>query len=421
MIARVAMHGGALVVGVVIGAGLVLAAGSAPGATPEPTPSSTASMSPAPDPDATGDPTSAGEGQAPSTAPRTDGAVLLAWTVGGLPDGFPKDTASIPDVGEVTEVVAGRVDLTGSHDANGEVVEKLEDGWSIPLDGIALDPSIYTAFVPTGQRPVVERLEPGTVLLGETSAALRRIEVGGRLILGDGAARTVVGIVDDATVGAAEIVLHRSDELAQGMEPSYVLLRHEARRPTIEAALRQLAGDRPIRVRGPGETPFLRHGDAVLPQSLVKARYGEFRYRPPADGTRQFEIDPAWVDEHVVTRDVPILGVVTCHRAAMDSLETILSDVDRRGLAHTIDPAGYQGCWHPRLISVGGDLSRHAWGVAVDLNAQGNPTGTGSGQPEDLVQVFTGAGWGWGGTWLVPDPMHFELVDEPSSPIKVRQ
>lgn len=422
MIGRLVMHASALVVGVVIGAGLVLATGTAPGATPDPAPQPstrpTPDVGPHPGPGTVSD--TAGRGVPASPMPRTAGAVLLAWTVGGLPDGFSTGTASIDEVRAVTEVTAGGLDLTASHDRVGTVVDQPEDGWSIPLDGIAIDPSTFSAFAPTAERPVLERLEPGTVILGETSAALRRIEVGGRLTLGGDAARTVVGIVDDATVAAAEVVLHEADALARDMEPSYVLLRHEARRPTIEAQLRQLAGDRPIRVRAPGETPFLRHGDAVLPQVIVKQRYGEFTYRPPASGARAFEVDPDWVDEHIVTRDVPILGVVTCHRAAIEPLDALLAELERRGLGHTVDPAGYQGCWHPRLISVGGDPSRHSWGIAIDLNADGNPTGTGSGQPEALVEAFTRAGWGWGGTWLVPDPMHFELVDEPSLPIKVR-
>lgn len=426
MIGRLVMHASALVVGVIVGAGLVLATGVAPGATPGATPEPTRQPSAPSTPDAareTGpspvfDASSSGVPASPM--PRTAGAVLLAWTVGGLPDGFSTGTASIEGIRAVTEVAAGGLDLTASHDQVGTVVDQPGDGWAIPLDGIAIDPSTFSGFAPTGDRPVLERLEPGTVILGETSAALRRVQVGGRLTLGGDAARTVIGIVDDATVGAAEVVLHQADALARRMEPSYVLLRHEARRPTIETRLRQLADDRPLRVRAPGETPFLRHGDAVLPQAIVKERYGEFRYRPPASGARPFEVDPDWVDEHIVTRDVPILGVVTCHRAAIERLGALLAELERRGLGHTVDPEGYQGCWHPRLISVGGDPSRHSWGIAVDLNAAGNPTGTGSGQPEALVEAFTDDGWGWGGTWLVPDPMHFELVDDPSPPIKVR-
>ena len=43
----------------------------------------------------------------------------------------------------------------------------------------------------------------------------------------------------------------------------------------MEAAVRGLVPNgTPVRIRGPGETPFLREGDAVLPQAIVKERFG---------------------------------------------------------------------------------------------------------------------------------------------------
>lgn len=405
MITRITLRIGAALLGLVIGAALVLALGTPPG-----------TVLPDPAPVAVFDPGTSSDTPMPETAD----ALLLVWAAGGLPEGFAAGSSKIDGVTHMTEVVAGRLDLTSSQDRTGAVVDQAEPGWAIPLDAIAIDPVTFAAFVPTGQQPVLQRLEPGTVILSETSASLRNIEVGGQLELGAGGSHTVVGILDDAAIGAAEVVVHRADALAAGMPPRYLLLRHVQQRPAMETALRGVAGDLPLRVRAPGETPYLRHGDAVLPQAILKQRYGEFQYRPPRDGELAFDVDPNWVAEHVVTRQVPILGSVTCHRAAIETVEAVLTELDRRGLAFTVDPADYQGCWNPRLISLGGDLSRHAWGIAIDLNAEGNPTGIGSGQHDALVELFTTASYGWGGTWLVPDPMHFEIVDEPSSPIKVR-
>jgi hypothetical protein len=48
-----------------------------------------------------------------------------------------------------------------------------------------------------------------------------------------------------------------------------------------------LLGATSARLRGigvGGSLPYLRHGDAVLPQALVKARFGEFWYRADAHG-----------------------------------------------------------------------------------------------------------------------------------------
>lgn len=413
MIGRIAAHVGALVVGVVLGAVLVLVAGIAPAAgPPAPTPSPQATD--APDPGSVATPPAGTD-----PLPTRSGGILLAWTAGGLPDSFSTAAVQVSGVHELTEVLAGRLDLVESRDQDGAVVDPRQAGWAIPLDALAVDPSTFAPMAPTGQRPVLERLRPGTVILGETSATLRRIDVGGQLLIGGAGPHTVVGVVDDAIVGAAEVVLHRDDPAAADLEAAYVLLRHEGERPALEAELRAVADGRPLRVRAPGETPYLRHGDAVLPQSILKRRFGEFRYRPPGEGERLFDVDPGWVDEHVVTRTVPILGRVTCHRAAVDSLAAVMRDLDRAGLAHTVDSDGYEGCWHPRLVSVGGGLSRHSWGVAVDINATRDPTGAGNGQPDAVVERFTGAGWGWGGTWLEPDPMHFELVGTWTPPIKV--
>lgn len=413
MIGRLAAHAGALVVGVVLGAVLVLFAGVAPAAGP-PDPAASPGGGEASD-----RPSAPDAPAGPDRLPMTTGGILLAWTAGGLPPSFASAAATLPGVHEVTEVRAGRLDLLESRDQHGTVVDPSQDGWAVPLDAISIDPTSFASLAPTGQRPVLESLEPGTAILGSTSARLRRLEVGGQLAFDGADALSVVGVVDDAIVGAAEVVLHHDDPLAGDLDPGYVLLRHEGDRGSLEVALRTLADRRPIRIRAPGETPYLRNGDAVLPQSVLKERFGEFRYRPPADDEQRFEVDPGWTAKHVVTHTVPILGSVTCHRAAIDTLARVLEELDREGLAHTIDPAGYQGCWHPRLIQLGGGLSRHSWGVAIDLNASGDPTGTGVGQPAAIVERFTAAGWGWGGTWLTPDPMHFELVGSWTPPIKV--
>lgn len=53
-------------------------------------------------------------------------------------------------------------------------------------------------------------------------------------------------------------------------------------------------------------------------------------------------------------------------------------------------------------------MSRHAWGVAVDLNYPANVRGRSPGQDPRLVEAFERYGFTWGGTWLIPDPAHFE-------------
>lgn len=341
-----------------------------------------------------------------------DQRVLLVWTTGGLPDGLAGRVTGIPGVEAVTVVAGGRVDMAVSHDASGEVVDRYPDGWAVPLDALAIDPATYRTFVPTSERPALEGLRRGSALLGTTSSRLRRLDHGDTFTTLGGETLTVAGVVSDVAVGGAEVVVTRTDAARLGLTTDrFLLLRYTGDRAEIESAIRD-AVDVEVRVRGPGETPYLRHGDAVLPQALIKDRFGEFAYRPPESGTG-FRQDPRWAADHIVDADVPILGHVRCHRNVIAQLEGALGELRDRGLAHLIDVETYAGCHNPRLISPGGMPSRHAWGIAVDLNAGTNPTGLGSGQDRRLVETFARWGLTWGGFWLVPDPMHFEYVAPP--------
>jgi hypothetical protein len=49
----------------------------------------------------------------------------------------------------------------------------------------------------------------------------------------------------------------------------------------------------------------------------------------------------------------------------------------------------------------GGKLSRHAWGIAVTLEATGD---------ERLIQIMARNGFTWGGNFAHPDSTHFEWV-----------
>jgi hypothetical protein len=169
-------------------------------------------------------------------------------------------------------------------------------------------------------------------------------------------------------------------------------------------------GPAPLRIRTEGETPWLRHGDAVLPQIFIKTALGEFGYSNRSGS--EFSPDSAYVDTHIIEADVPILGVVTCHETVVTMLRGALGQLVDEGLGHLVDPGGFAGCWNPRFIrsttGTPAGISRHAWGAALDLNAASNPVGSAGTQDPRLVEVMGQWGFTWGGDWLVPDPMHFE-------------
>jgi hypothetical protein len=169
-------------------------------------------------------------------------------------------------------------------------------------------------------------------------------------------------------------------------------------------------GPAPLRIRSQDETPWMRHGDAVLPQIFIKTALGEFAYSNRSGS--EFSQDTAYVAENIVEEEVPILGVVTCHETVVEMLRGAMKALIEDGLSHLVDPAGFAGCWNPRYIRATtgkpAGISRHAWGAALDLNAASNPVGSAGTQDPRLVEVMLDWGFTWGGDWLVPDPMHFE-------------
>lgn len=85
-----------------------------------------------------------------------------------------------------------------------------------------------------------------------------------------------------------------------------------------------------------------------------------------------------------------------------------LNQIVEEGLESGLSKEEYKysgGCYAPRRISrfdAGGAISRHAWGIAIDIN-------TITGYSPRIVEIFNSWGFAWGGTWTSPDEMHFEL------------
>jgi hypothetical protein len=375
---------------------------SAPSTTvPEPAVTTTTTDVPAP-PDATGD-------EEPVPAP---GEILLVWTAGGLPPGLAARVEGVDGVRSVTTVRGAQTDLVGSVDAAGQVVDELADGWRIPIDTLAIDPETLPGFVGHRSARAIRALAPGEAILTRSSAALRGLGAGSTVRLSTGEL-TVAALVADAAGSGAELLVHVADAERLGVATErFVLLRHDGDRDTVQRTIAEqhLAGHT-IRFRTPAETAWMRHGDAVAPQVLVKLAYGEFAYRDAAG--RGIEIDPAWRDRWVVAEQVPVLGEVTCHRRMVPRLRSALDELAQANLDHLVDPADFAGCWSPRRIAAGQPISRHAWGIAVDLNVDGNPRGTFSTQDARLVETMRRHGFTWGGTWLVPDPAHYEAIPRP--------
>ena len=343
---------------------------------------------------------------APATAevpiPASD--VLLVWSPGGLPPGLGAAIGALPGVEAVAVVLGDIIGLTATASGEGVAVDEAPAGFAVPVEAAGFDCAGARALLPDAEAAAICALAPDDVLLGEASARLRRIGAGALVRLADGRDRRVAGVVADDVVGAAELVLSHDGARAAGVDVErYALVRHTGDRAGVEAAIRAAAGRTALRVRGPGETPFFRHGDAVLPQALVKERFGEFAARPGAGGA--LAVSPSWRDDAIVTADVPLLGRVPCHRRLVPALTGALEELVARGLVTSVDRSA-SGCFNPRRIAGTDQPSRHAWGIAVDL--------VGAEITAEVVEVFERWGFTWGGHWLTPDPVHFEYVREPS-------
>jgi hypothetical protein len=349
---------------------------------------------------------------APVPEPRD--RVLLVWTSDGLPPDLAADVSALPGVRASTVVDGDTVNLAASFATDGRPIDTPPPGLVIPLDALAIDPSTYAPFFDKAAQAQLRALQPGEALLGATSAMLRRAGPGAVLELANGARVTVAGVIADQVVGAAELVVDRASAGAIGIDtPRFLLVSYRGDRTPLEHEIGAVLppGVR-ARFRSRGETPFLRHADAVLPQALIKARFGEFSYQPPRSD-RFFEEDPAWPADNIVTKDVPILGSIRCHRAIVPALEGALHELQQRNLAFLVDRSGYQGCWVPSVIAENGSISRHSWGVAIDLNFTKNPTGAASAVDPRVIEVMDRWGFVSGADWLIPDPGHFEYLRPP--------
>ena len=310
-----------------------------------------------------------------------------------------------PAVAAATPVGRGAILLRDGIGADGRVVQRVPGGYAIPLDALAVDPAGYAATLPEPQREPFAKLRPGTAIVSTTSAGLRGLGVGGELRLDGGRALRVVGVVADESLRDAEVALASRDRRVDPLRSTVIVSlrkpvspRELIRRTERDAAARIVDGTGPP---GPARPAQLK---VMFGEPAVGLPYGD-------DWVR---LDPGFLRRYIVARRVPILGTVTCHRKMIPPLRAALGELARRGLSRLVNPGDYAGCYAPRRIQARGQLSLHAWGVAIDLNASANPFMGRSRQDRRLVRTMQQHGFTWGGEWPTrPDPMHFELRSLP--------
>jgi hypothetical protein len=137
-----------------------------------------------------------------------------------------------------------------------------------------------------------------------------------------------------------------------------------------------------------------------------------------------------WGAVHLVPITPPFpmhMGAIPIHsiqinRIAADALAHVLAtywDKVGKDLAR-VKAEGvdiFSGSWNVRNMRGINQVSMHAYGLAIDLNAPQNPLGVAPGKTKGsftskslIVQCFAEVGVVWGGPWRRPDAMHFQMT-----------
>jgi len=127
-----------------------------------------------------------------------------------------------------------------------------------------------------------------------------------------------------------------------------------------------------------------------------------------------FELIISWDKRKKIT-------VLKCHRMEAQNLSNIFTDLLNHYGPSEINRLGinlYGGCFSYRLMTSGTILSRHSWGVALDLDPERNSFHASHktarfAQPEyaPMINIFEQHGWFNLGKRIDKDWMHFEAGD----------
>ena len=344
----------------------------------------------------------------------------LMWRTGGLPTGLTPELDGLRGTEHVVVVSGDTLWMSHSVRADGTVVDRRKGLYRIPVEVMSTSARDMAPFLPPAWRDaVVDAWRDGRGVLGESSAALRRLGVGDRFVFGRNRI-TVGAIVPDEVVAWSELMVSGEVGRSLGVRHARFALMDMRTAPSERELARRiahlLAPGYPPRVRRPGHAWFRRQGDSVWPPVLMKRGFGEFRAYPDPRRPGYLRMQPAFVRDNLATRRVPLLGRFSCHERLFPRLIAAMRELRERGRAEAI--RNFAGCYSARMVMrrPNGAISHHSWGAAVDINSLTNPYGSDPRQPAVLVRVMRERGFAWGGRWTVPDGMHFEFVDIPGVP-----
>ena len=334
----------------------------------------------------------------------------LTWVPGGLPSGYGDLVSTVPDVTATTTATADIAWMTASLDANGDGVDQPQPPMMIPMDVTGVDPTFET-FLPEPERQLVQNLRPGEGILSESEANLRGLGTGATLLFRGGVQIDIVGTLPDALMGAYELLVPRETGQQIGVTHERYVLFHVRPNASITvsdlitafAALLPVATPYPaVEVRAPGTTAYLRANDRVIPPLFLKEQFGEFTARPDTTHPGRIVIDTRWVQDHIQSATVPVLGSITCNADVLPLLKRAIHGIVADGQSGAITDVG--ACFD-KVASPddpSGPLTPAAWGASIQLAPSSNAPGEGPTMPKAIVQQMYKVGFGWAGNDAYP-------------------
>ncbi len=331
------------------------------------------------------------------------------WTFHGrgLPEDFVERASQIDGVSLVFPYTAGTMHLIESRTAAGTIVDQATPGWAIPLDGAIIDLEYIDDYLGADHGLTAQH-----VVLGERAARLRGLDTGDTMSFESGSTLTVGAVVPDHVFGESEIIGLALDAFSPDrFQTRAALIRYDGTEPDLDEALHGVYEQDGFGLHE--RHAFPDHGPRVVRSWVfMKERFGEFEYRPARGGA--VEIEPTWIEENIVEVDLPLLGRTKCHRVFAETLAAVMNRLEAEGHGRVIDRSRFHGCWNPRYIRGTTRLSRHAFGIAADINFTSR-SGERRGSPTHpaLLDAMAFYGVHSGHVWTLPDPGHFEYYGHP--------
>lgn len=301
----------------------------------------------------------------------------------------------------------------------GKDVFRLGEGWRIPMATMVVPLGYVRA---TGGDAMAGVLARGQVLMGETSAKVRGTQVGDVLTLRDRKfwmhPFTVGAIVADEFVDSGDLLMSSSAAASLGEMPvAQIVVTNIVSPDSVIAGLKKrgitIGTVYRLRTSWDRENP-----DGTLGTATTKKLLGEFSYRPTVGSS--ILVANSWTSSNIAwkMRYTDIKLGNNCHQIVATAIQGALTEIKNAGLSRFVDTRNsnrYGGCFVGRYNRLAGNFgapSRHAWGMAIDINTDTNPQG---GVPQmncSVVRIFRKWGFAWGGNFWPADGMHFEYVGE---------